>query len=147
VIESTLLIGLLGLVGVAIVLVLYVWNKGRRFAEGDVFRASRLSRGNRLFPTQVLITPQSVVHYTPHWIGKHEQSIHMAHIASVRIDTSLLFSNVLIETTGGASPIHCRGHRKGDAVKMKELIERYQSEYYRSSGGRANEAEQAWRTS
>ena len=38
-----------------------VWQKGRPFASGDVFRASRLSRGNRLFPTQVLITPTSVV--------------------------------------------------------------------------------------
>ena len=32
-----------------------VWQKGRPFAKGDVFRASRLSRGSRLFPTQVLI--------------------------------------------------------------------------------------------
>ena len=52
-----------------------------------MFRASRLSRGNRLFPTQVLITPTSVVHYTPQWIGRQEESIHMAHIASVKIDT------------------------------------------------------------
>jgi hypothetical protein len=72
-----------------------------------------------------------VVHHTPQWIGGVEQSIHMAHVASVRIDTNLLFSNVLIETSGGASPVMCYGHRKGDAVRMKELIERYQSEYYR----------------
>ena len=28
----------------------------------------------------------------------------MAHVASVKIDTGLLFSDVLIETTGGAAP-------------------------------------------
>jgi hypothetical protein len=56
----------------------------------------------------------------------------MAHVASVRIDTGLILSNILIETTGGSSPIHCRGHRKGDAVKMKSLIEEYQSAYYQS---------------
>ena len=139
-IESTLLLVLLAVGLVVLIFVWYVWRKGRRFAEGHVFRASRLSQGNRLFPTQVLITPQSVVHYTPRWIGKHEQSIHMAHVASVRIDTTLLFSHVLIETTGGQSPIHCRGHHKGDAVEMKELIEKYQSEYYRSSAERRNEA-------
>jgi hypothetical protein len=56
-----------------------VWLKGRPFAAGDVFRASRLSGGNHLFPTQVLITPTSVVQYTPRWIGREEESIHLAH--------------------------------------------------------------------
>ena len=118
---------------VVMVAVLIVWSKGRVAGRPDarVFRASRLSRGNRLFPTQVIISPASVVHYTPQWIGKLEHSIHMAHVASVRIDTNLLFSDVFIETTGGASPIRCRGHHKKDAVEMKGLIERYQTEYYR----------------
>jgi hypothetical protein len=80
-----------------------VWWKGRPFAQGAVFRASRLSPGNRLLPTQVLVSPTSVVHFTPQWIGRLEQSIHMAHVASVRIDTHLIFSGVLIETTGSAS--------------------------------------------
>ena len=62
-------------------------------------RREPADRGNRLFPTQVLIAPTSVVHYTPQWIGRHEQSIHMAHVASVTIDTGLLFSDVRIETT------------------------------------------------
>lgn len=109
-----------------------IWRKGRPFAPGDVFRASRFSAGNRLFPTQVLISPTSVVHFTPEWFGRLEHSMHMAHVASVRIDTNLLFSDVYIETTGGASPIRCHGHRKADAIRMKELIERYQTDYYRS---------------
>jgi hypothetical protein len=116
------------LAGFAVVL-----RKGRPFAQGDVFRASRLSSGNRLLPTQVLVSPTSVVHFTPQWVGRLEQSIHMAHVASVRIDTHLVFSDVLIETTGGASPIHCRGHYKSDAVRMKHLIEQYQTAYYRSA--------------
>jgi hypothetical protein len=106
-----------------------VW-KGRPFAPGDVFRASRLSSGNHLFPTQVLISPTSVVHYTPQWFGRLEHSIHMAHVASVRIDTKLFFSDVYVETTGGASPIKCHGHRKSDAGRIQQLIERYQTEYY-----------------
>jgi len=113
------------------VLMLLVWQKSRPFSTGDVFRASRLSAHNHLFPTQVLISPTSVVHFTPRWIGKQEESIHMAHVASVKIDTRLLLSDVLIETTGGANPIRCHGHHKGDAVRMKTLIERYQTEYYR----------------
>ena len=87
-----------------------------------------------MFPTQVAISPTSVIHYTPEWFGRLEHSMHMAHVASVRIDTNLMFSDVYIETTGGASPIKCHGHKKADAVKMKELIERYQTEYYRGNG-------------
>ena len=116
-----------------LVIALIIWMKGRPFTSGEVFRASRLSRGNHLFPTQVAITPTSVIHFTPQWIGHLEHSIHMAHVASVRIETKLLFSDVYIETTGGASPIHCRGHHKGDAVKMKQEIEKYQSEYFRTT--------------
>lgn len=116
---------------VILALLLVVWKKGRPFAPGDVFRASRLSSGNRLFPTQVLISPTSVVHFTPEWFGRLEHSMHMAHVASVRIDTNLMFSDVYVETTGGASPIRCHGHKKADAVRMKALIERYQTEYYR----------------
>jgi ABC-type nickel/cobalt efflux system permease component RcnA len=111
----------------------WLWSKGRAFARGDVFKASRLSRGNHLFPTQVLITPSSVVQYTPHWIGRHEETIHMAHVSSVRIDTGMLFSNLFIETSGGSDPIRCYGHGKGDAARMKDLIEKYQTEYYRAA--------------
>lgn len=120
-----------GLVAAVALAALFFWSKGRPFGQGRVFRASRLSAGNRLFPTQVIIMPGSVVHYTPQWIGRLEHSIHIAHVASVKIDTNLLFADVYIETTGGASPIHCRGHRKGDAVEMKRLIEQQQTEYYR----------------
>ena len=122
-----------------IVFGLIVWMKGRPFAPGAVFRASRLSAGNRLLPTQVLITERSVVQFTPGWIGRQEESIHMAHIASVKIQTGVVLSDVLIETSGGASPIRCHGHRKADAVEMKRLIERYQDQYYRA-GGRSGPA-------
>jgi hypothetical protein len=130
------------LVGVFLVLllagaVMVVRRKGRPFAPGDVFRASRLSRGNHLLPTQVLITRGSVVHYTPQWIGKLEHTIHIAHVASVRIDTHLFFSDVFIETSGGVSPISCYGHHKKDAVRIKELIEKYQSEYFQAKGSPA----------
>jgi hypothetical protein len=120
------------LAGLVVLFLFLVWRKGRPFAKGDVFRASRWSSGNRMFPTQVAISPTSVIHYTPEWFGRLEHSMHMAHVASVRIDTNLMFSDVYIETTGGASPIRCHGHRKADALKMKELIERYQTDYYRA---------------
>ena len=112
-----------------------IWSKGRPIAGGDVFRASRFSAGNFWFPTQVRITPTSVVHVTPQLVGRQEHSIHMAHVASVSVHTHLLFSDVLIETTGGTSTVHCHGHRKRDALRMKQLIEEYQTAYYRSPEG------------
>ena len=129
------------LVTIALVVVLlgvafagmHLYRKSRPLPGAHVFIASRLTSGNRVFPTQVLISPTSVVHYTPHWIGRHEHSINIAHVASVRIDTRLLFSDVFIETTGGQSAIHCRGHRKADAVEMKRLIEQFQTDYYKSA--------------
>lgn len=121
-----------GALGFLLLICLVVWQKGRPFAPGDVFRASRLSSGNRLFPTQVLISATSVVQYTPQWIGRFEETIHMAHVASVKIDTGLLLSDITIETSGGSHPIVCHGHRKGDAILMKTLIERHQSDYYRT---------------
>jgi hypothetical protein len=124
-------------VGVAVAFIVYlVVLRGRRVPGEHVFRASRWSRGNHVFPTQVAVTPTSVVHYTPRWFGRHEQSIHMAHVASVRIDTNLFFSNVMIESTGGTSPVLCHGHHKRDAIGMKELIEQYQTAYYASPQAR-----------
>ncbi len=116
---------------VAGVPVLLLWSKGRKLPGAHVFRASRLSRGNLWFPTQVLVTPTSVIHYTPELFGAREHSMHIAHVASVMIDRNLFFSDVLIESSGGTSPVRCHGHRKVDAIEMKRLIEHYQSEYYR----------------
>jgi hypothetical protein len=101
--------------------------KNRRFHTGDVFVASRLSRGNRIFPTQVAVTPTSVIQFKPQWLGRQEHSIHISHVSSVNIDTGLLLSDVVIETSGGSEAIRCHGHHKGDAVRMKRLIEQYQT--------------------
>jgi hypothetical protein len=123
----------LAIVLVALVIAFF-WYKGRLMNGPHVFRASRLSRGNLLFPTQVAVTPTSIVHFTPQLFGGREQSIHLAHVASVLIDRNLFFADVMIESSGGASPVQCHGHRKADAVAMKRLIEQFQSEYYRISG-------------
>jgi hypothetical protein len=127
-----------GLVALGVLVAALVWviyRKGRPFMAGDVFRASRWSRGNHLFPTQVAVTPTSVVQHTPRWIGKEEESIHIAHVASVKIDTHLVFSEVIVETSGGSGPIVCHGHWKSDALRIKALIERYQTEQFRPSRG------------
>jgi hypothetical protein len=124
-------------IGILLALALFiVLRKGRKRPGTHVYRASRLSKGNRIFPSQVIITPTSITHLHPQLIGKLEKSIHMAHVSSIKIDTNIIFSDVFIETTGGQNPIACYGHTKGEALAMKAIIEKYQSEYYTPDAGR-----------
>ncbi len=133
--SGSLMLGIaLLLVVVAGAAIAFFWYKGRKIPGPHVFRASRLSRGNLWFPTQVAVTPSSIVHFTPEFFGAREQSIHIAHVASVLIDRNLFFADVMIESSGGDSPVRCHGHRKADAVEMKRLIEDFQSELYRTRG-------------
>jgi hypothetical protein len=122
--------------GTALLFVWYVIRKGRRLPGRHVFRASRLSRGNRIFPAQVVVSDSSITHFHPQWIGKHEESIHISHVASIRIDTNILYSDVFIESTGGQNPIECYGHTKRNAVAIKRLVEEYQSAFYRRPDSR-----------
>jgi hypothetical protein len=115
----------------AVAVIAFFWRKGRPIAGDHVFRASRFSRGNFLMPTQVAVTPTSVVHYKPEVVGGREHSMHIAHVASVMIDRNLVFSDVVIESSGGTGAVRCHGHRKADAIEMKRLIEQFQSAYYR----------------
>ncbi|HEU4384501.1 MAG TPA: hypothetical protein VFR85_13525 [Anaeromyxobacteraceae bacterium] len=93
------------------------------------FVASRWTRGNHLFPTVIEVTETAVVRTKRTWFTKNEESIHLQRVASVHVETGLLWSNVLIESTGGADPIASHGHRKADAVRIKELVQAAQTRH------------------
>ncbi len=93
----------------------------------ETFRASRWTRGNRLFPTVIEVTEQAVIRRKRSWFTSNEMSIHLSRVASVRIDTGLVWSDILIESTGGTDPLESHGHRKAHARRIKELIEVAQS--------------------
>jgi hypothetical protein len=93
----------------------------------DTFRASRWTKGNHLFPTVIEVTETAVVRRKRSWFTVNELSIHLSKVASVRIDTGLLWSDILIESTGGSDPLTSHGHRKADARRIKALIEAAQS--------------------
>lgn len=90
------------------------------------FPASRLTSGNLLFPTVIEVTDTFVVRSKRRWFHRNEISIHLQKIASVRIDTGLLFSDIVIESTGGTDSIVSHGHSKRDAIRIKQLIEQAQ---------------------
>jgi hypothetical protein len=132
--SGDLTIWIVAAAALVVLVITFYWYKGRPMAGAHVFRASRLSRGNLLLPAQVAVTPSSIVFFKPAAVGGREQSIHLAHVASVRIDRNLFFADIMIESSGGVEPVRCHGHRKRDAVAMKQLIEQYQSDYYRAHG-------------
>src|SRR6267154_1954112 len=39
----------------------------------------------------------------------------------------LIFLGILIESSGGTDPITSHGHRKGDAVRIRDLVESFQA--------------------
>jgi hypothetical protein len=90
------------------------------------FVASRWTRGNLLFPTILEVTDTAVVRRKRTWFTTNEMSIHLQRVASVHIDTGLLWSDILIESTGGSDPISSHGHRKADALRIRSLVEAVQ---------------------
>ena len=93
----------------------------------ESFQASRWTTGNRLFPTIIEVTATAVVRRKRTWFTVNELSIHLSKVASVRIDTGLLWADLLVESTGGSDPLVSHGHSKADAHRIKDLIEAAQS--------------------
>ncbi len=92
----------------------------------ETFQASRWTRGNHLFPTIIEVTDKAVVRRKRAWFSSDEMSISIQKVASVHIRTGLLWSQITIESSGGTDPLESHGHTKGDARRIKELIEDYQ---------------------
>ncbi len=95
-------------------------------AAGETFTASRWTRGNLFFPTRIVVTPLHVSRVKPRLFGNTEESIAISQVASVLITTGVIWSQIRIDSTGGADPITSHGHRKRDAIRIRELIETYQ---------------------
>ena len=103
--------------------------------QSSTFSASRWTRGNHIFPTRIVVTPLHVSRVKSRMFGTTEESIAISQVASVAIKTGMIWSEIRIDSSGGAEPITSHGHSKGDAIRIRELIESYQSA---QSGGRVN---------
>ena len=93
----------------------------------EVFRASRWTKGNFLFPTTIEVTDKAVIRRKSSWFSRDEISVSIAKVASVHTKTGLFWADILIESSGGADPLTSHGHRKTDAKRIKELIGQYQT--------------------
>ena len=96
-------------------------------SEGESFVASRWTKGNFLFPTRIVVNRLRVSRVKPRWFGSTDESIAIHQVASVRISRGMIWSEIVIESTGGNDPITSYGHRKADAQRIRDLIESYQA--------------------
>jgi hypothetical protein len=101
----------------------------------EIFRASRWTRGNFLFPTVIEVSDKSVTRRKRSWLSRDEMSISVSKVASVHIQTGMFWSNILIESSGGTDPLASHGHTKTDAKRIKELIENAQATLAQASPG------------
>jgi hypothetical protein len=96
-------------------------------APDETFTASRWTRGNLWFPTRIVVNPLRVSRVKRRLFGSNEESISISQVASVKISTGILWSDILIESTGGTDPIASHGHRKADALRIRDLVEGFQA--------------------
>jgi len=92
----------------------------------ETFQASRWTSGNHLFPTIIEVTDRAVLRRKRSWFSSDEISISIQKVASVHIKTGPIWSTIIIESSGGSDPLTSHGHSKGDARRIKELLEGYQ---------------------
>ena len=96
-------------------------------SDGETFVASRWTKGNLFFPTRIVVNSLHVSRVKPRLFSSNEESIAMPQVASVRISTGILWSEICIESSGGTDPITSHGHRKADAQRIRDLVESYQA--------------------
>lgn len=88
----------------------------------EIFMASRLTAGNKVFPSEISIGPQGVTVKIPGLFSGNEKTVPYSRISSVDISSPIVgFSTIIIETTGeGRIKVH--GFKKNEVKRMKELI-------------------------
>ena len=72
-------------------------------SPAETFTASRWTRGNFLFPTKLIISPQRVIRVKSRLFGRNEESIAISKVASVHLSTGVFWSEIMIESTGGSA--------------------------------------------
>jgi hypothetical protein len=102
--------------------------------DNRVFTASRLTSGNLLFPVRIEVNQNRVTRIKPRLFSSNEESIPIPKVASVNIQTGIMWSDIRIDSVGGSNPIVSHGHRKDDARAIRDLIERLQQNLRVSQG-------------
>jgi uncharacterized membrane protein YdbT with pleckstrin-like domain len=88
----------------------------------QTFVASRLTEGNKLFPSKITIDEIGVTFKDPGLFSAKEKTIPFTKISSVDTDCPFVgYSTIIIETTGEGR-IRAHGFKKAEVLEMKESI-------------------------
>jgi uncharacterized membrane protein YdbT with pleckstrin-like domain len=88
----------------------------------EIFIASRLTAGNKLFPAEIIIDQDGITLKIPGLFSGNEKTIPYSRISSVDINCPLIgYSTISIETTGEGS-IKAHGFTKNEVTRIKERI-------------------------
>ncbi|MBL6983733.1 MAG: PH domain-containing protein [Anaerolineales bacterium] len=90
------------------------------------YTSSRLTNGNLWFPDRVTIASDAIHFLKRRIFGSDEEIINYDQIASVKINSGVLWADISIETAGGSQPVYINGLPKGDAQEIKDAIRLYQ---------------------
>ena len=91
------------------------------------FQASRLTRGNLVFPTILEVSDRHVTRIKASFTGRVEESISLRQVSSVTVSQGVLFADVVVHSAGGTDPLRSHGHSNADASRFKAVIEEFQT--------------------
>jgi hypothetical protein len=94
--------------------------------EEKTYQSSRWTSGNLLFKDALVLASDGIIFRKGNLFGSREEHISYNAVASFRINNGILFSNVLIETTGGSQPIIVNGLWKSEAKEIQDTIRAFQ---------------------
>ena len=88
----------------------------------ESFTTSRLTIGNKIFPSKIIIDDLGITLKIPGLLSGKEKIIPYSRVSSVAIDCPFVgYSTIIIETTGeGRISVH--GFTKTEVNRIKELI-------------------------
>jgi uncharacterized membrane protein YdbT with pleckstrin-like domain len=88
----------------------------------ETFIASRLTEGNRILPSKIIIDKLGVTLKVPGLFSGNEKTIPFNRISSVDIDCPFIgYSTIIIETTGEGE-IRAHGFTKEEVKRIKQII-------------------------
>ncbi|MCF6277575.1 MAG: PH domain-containing protein [Anaerolineales bacterium] len=93
-----------------------------------LYTSSRLTSGNALFPDRVIVADDGIHFIKRRFFGSNEEIITYGKIASVKLNSGIMFADLTLETTGGSQPIFINGLMKSDAREIKDAIRFYQTQ-------------------
>lgn len=91
-----------------------------------VYKASRLTSGNRIFPASITVDGNQLTYRKSRWFGSTEEAINSSHVASLRSYHGMIWSKMTIETSGGSQPIVINGLSRRAAEEIEAAVRKAQ---------------------